>query len=102
MFSFVQEIDGVEFKEALKLLADKAGVQLRSYDPQVRSEKARLYERLFGYRDISEEVRFLNRLFTRHGVKKGRDIACCHAPHGSRLAYIGYSVSGLDVSASLL
>jgi len=44
MFSFVQEIDGVDFKEALKLLADKAGVQLRSYDPQVRSEKARIYE----------------------------------------------------------
>lgn len=44
MFTFIQEIEGVEFKEALKLLAEKAGVELRSYDPRVRSEKARLYE----------------------------------------------------------
>ena len=44
MFTFIQEIEGVDFKEALKTLADKAGVQLRSYDPKIRSEKARLYE----------------------------------------------------------
>lgn len=44
MFTFVEQIDGVEFKDALKILADKAGVQLRSYDPRERSEKARLYE----------------------------------------------------------
>jgi DNA primase len=44
MFTFIQQIEGVDFKEALKTLADKAGVALRSYDPKVRSEKARLYE----------------------------------------------------------
>jgi DNA primase len=44
MFTFIQEIEGVDFKEALKTLADKAGVPLRSYDPKIRSEKARLYE----------------------------------------------------------
>jgi len=44
MFTFIQQIEGVDFKEALKTLADKAGVHLRSYDPRERSEKARLYE----------------------------------------------------------
>lgn len=44
MFTFIQTIEGVDFKEALKTLADKAGVALRSYDPKVLSEKARLYE----------------------------------------------------------
>lgn len=44
MFTFIQEIEGIEFKEALKLLAEKSGVELRSYDPRIRSEKARLYE----------------------------------------------------------
>ena len=44
MFTFVQDIEGVDFKDALKVLADKAGVQLHSYDPKIRSEKTRLYE----------------------------------------------------------
>ncbi len=44
MFSFIQQIEGCDFKEALNVLADKAGVKLHSYDPKVRSEKTRLYE----------------------------------------------------------
>lgn len=44
MFSFIQQIDGSDFKEALNILAEKAGVQLRAYDPKIRSEKTRLYE----------------------------------------------------------
>ncbi len=44
MFTFIEQIEGVDFKEALQVLADKAGVQLKSYDPKVRSEKSRLYE----------------------------------------------------------
>jgi len=44
MFNFIMQIEGTEFKEALSTLADKAGVQLHTYDPKVRSEKARLYE----------------------------------------------------------
>ena len=29
MFTFIQEVEGIEFKDALKLLADKAGVELQ-------------------------------------------------------------------------
>lgn len=44
MLTFIMQIEGVDFKEALQILADRAGVQLKSYDPRVRSEKSRLYE----------------------------------------------------------
>ncbi len=33
IFAFTQKIEGVEFGEALKILADKAGVQLKEYQP---------------------------------------------------------------------
>src|SRR3989339_1687286 len=45
IFSFVQEMEGLEFKEALKYLADKAGVQLSNYRSEVdSSQKNRIKE----------------------------------------------------------
>ncbi|MDO8558442.1 MAG: DNA primase [bacterium] len=46
MFSFVMKMDGVEFPDALRILADRAGVVLRQEDPRVRSERARMYDTL--------------------------------------------------------
>lgn len=43
MFTFVQEMDGLDFKEALKVLAQKANVELTPVSPQKKSEKERLY-----------------------------------------------------------
>ncbi|MCU0678010.1 MAG: DNA primase [Candidatus Pacebacteria bacterium] len=43
IFSFVQAIDGVEFKEALKTLAQKANVELVPEQPERRTERERLY-----------------------------------------------------------
>src|SRR3989344_1739982 len=34
MFSFIQVMEGVDFKEALKILAQKAGVELVPEDPK--------------------------------------------------------------------
>lgn len=42
IFSFVMEIEKVEFIDALKILAKKAGVELAREDPKARSEKNRL------------------------------------------------------------
>jgi len=44
IFSFVEQIEGVEFGDALRILARKAGVILKRQDPQVQSQKKRLYE----------------------------------------------------------
>ncbi|MEK9147819.1 MAG: CHC2 zinc finger domain-containing protein, partial [Patescibacteria group bacterium] len=41
---FVMEIEGLEFRDALELLAGRAGIQLRREDPKLRSERTRLYQ----------------------------------------------------------
>ncbi|MFZ2072490.1 MAG: DNA primase [Minisyncoccia bacterium] len=43
IFTFVEEFEGLDFKGALKLLADKAGVVLEKYNKEEESEKERLY-----------------------------------------------------------
>ncbi|MDZ7798679.1 MAG: DNA primase [Patescibacteria group bacterium] len=44
IFTFVQEMEGVEFPEALKILAKKAGVQLRPLDPARQNKKTQQLE----------------------------------------------------------
>ncbi len=44
IFTFVEKIEGIEFLDALKILAEKAGVELEYSDPKARSEKDCLYE----------------------------------------------------------
>ena len=43
MFNFVQVMEGVDFKEALKILASKAGVELTPVSPQKKTERDRMY-----------------------------------------------------------
>lgn len=43
IFTFVQKMEGVDFKGALKILADKAGVELVAEDPKKRDERDTLY-----------------------------------------------------------
>lgn len=44
-FSFLQEMEGLDFPEALKILADRAGVKLDSYASEVnQSQKNRIFE----------------------------------------------------------
>lgn len=39
MFTFIQEMEGVDFKGALRILAEKAGVELVAEDPKKRDER---------------------------------------------------------------
>lgn len=44
IFKFVMKMENVDFKEALKILAEKAGVELKSEDAKFQSERQQLYE----------------------------------------------------------
>ncbi len=46
IFTFTEEIEGMNFSEALKHLAERAGVQLSSYSPKEAEETNRLYSLL--------------------------------------------------------
>ena len=52
IFTFVEEFEGLDFKGALKMLADRAGVQLENFNPkdkENKSEKEKLYESSDGF-----------------------------------------------------
>jgi len=44
MFGFVGQIEGVEFGDSLRILAKRAGVELRKQNPQVETVRKRFYE----------------------------------------------------------
>lgn len=44
VFAFIKQIEGVEFGDALRILAQKTGVELKRENPKLRTERQRLYE----------------------------------------------------------
>ena len=44
IFDFVMKIEGIEFADALRILANKAGVELKRENVQLRSERQKLFE----------------------------------------------------------
>lgn len=40
IFTFVQEMDGVEFRDALERLAERAGVELPKFDPKIMAKRS--------------------------------------------------------------
>ncbi len=49
IFDFVMKMEGVDFKESLKILAGQAGVELPSYNPQIKTER----EEMFGICELA-------------------------------------------------
>ena len=43
VFKFVMEMENLEFRDALKQLAERAGVELKREDPRLRTERERMY-----------------------------------------------------------
>src|SRR3989338_2357085 len=68
IFSFIQKIEGLEFPEALRLLAQKAGVKLEHQDPQLASQRNRLMD------VIASAANFCHRILLESDQgKKARD-----------------------------
>lgn len=44
IFNFLMEIEGIDFADAMRILARKAGIELKKESPQLISERKRLYE----------------------------------------------------------
>ncbi|MCK4386564.1 MAG: DNA primase [Candidatus Pacebacteria bacterium] len=44
IFSFVEKFEGVDFRGALKILADKAGIKLTAENPKITDAKNKLYD----------------------------------------------------------
>ncbi|MBN1965201.1 MAG: DNA primase, partial [Anaerolineae bacterium] len=60
IFSFAMKQNGWDFKEALRHLAERAGVELEERSPQQAQQDAQ-FERLLGV--LNETATFFNRLF---------------------------------------
>src|SRR3989339_1106126 len=54
IFTFIQEIEGVEFAEALRILAKKANVELHFTNPREHNERTRLLDCLKSAADFYE------------------------------------------------
>lgn len=55
MFSFVMEMEGLDFKGALELLARKAGVDLSQYRSENYVKNSKIKERLYGVLDLASK-----------------------------------------------
>lgn len=44
VFDFVMELEGIEFADALRVLAKKAGVALKEFKPELKTKRERLFE----------------------------------------------------------
>jgi DNA primase len=65
MFTFIQEMEGVDFRGSLKILAEKAGVPLVYESPQKSDEREQVMKAL----SLAEEY-FISRLSSRAEAKK--------------------------------
>lgn len=76
MFTFVEKIEGIEFKEALHILAQKAGVTLQRYDTQSHNKKNvgleiyKLAAKYFHYQLESKNGNFVLEYLLKRGISQ--------------------------------
>lgn len=66
------------------------------------SLEAKFYDKIWGKYDYDADVKFLDDLFKEHGCRSVIDIGCGTGNHALRLSKLGYEVTGVDVSLTML
>jgi len=64
--------------------------------------EAEIYDRIWGRHDYETDIKFLDRLFRKHGCSSILDIGCGTGNHALRLSRLGYEVTGVDISSTML
>ena len=64
IFSFVMKIEGLDFVDALKMLAERAGVQLKARDPQLAKQQSQNKTRLLELNKVVADL--YHQLLLRH------------------------------------
>jgi len=64
--------------------------------------EAELYDKVWGKHDYDKDVKFLNSLFRKHNCRSIIDVGCGTGNHSIRLSKLGYKVTGVDISLSML
>ncbi len=74
LFEFVKQIEGVEFAEALRILADRAGIKLKFEDPRFRNERTRILDLMEAaakfYQEKLEENQAVSAYLKKRGLQE--------------------------------
>ena len=71
IFAFLMDIEGYDFPEALKVLGDRAGVEVKKEDPKLKSERVRLIGLLDAATAFFEERLLENQSASEYLQKRG-------------------------------
>lgn len=71
IFKFVMKYENLDFSEALRLLAKKAGIELKKEDPRLRNEMLKLYEICEKAADFFEKQLEKNPLVQKYLANRG-------------------------------
>ena len=113
IFSFVMEIEGAEFPEALKILANRAGVELKPIDKKYQTERSRLLKLTEEAKKFYETELKKNKEVIEYLKKRGlkgetaKAFGIGFAPDGWRNLYeylkkTGYSDSEMEKSGMMV
>ncbi len=113
MFSFVIQMEGVEFADALRILAQRAGVTLKKQDPQLKSQRSKLYEICEEAAEFFEENLEKNRGVQDYLKKRGiflqtiKEFRIGYAPDSwnslyEHLTSLGYKVEDIEKAGLII
>lgn len=107
IFSFVEQMEGLDFREALKLLAEKAGVELQYRSPESKMEKDELFGALEEATGFFEKELSKNKEAYRYILSRGigeqtiKDWRIGYAPFEWRSLYNHVKERGLSEPLAL-